>query len=102
MEVENNVETVKNATAAAQNEETINYEDLYKQASKTLLELTAERDSLKNENEELRKAHADLAVDAAKTREMNYTLSRQLDIGKRTEKQPEDYLAEMFLKKGEK
>lgn len=101
MDVENNVENVENAIAGSQNEKTINYEELYKQTSKTLLELTAERDSLKNENDELRKSHADMMADVVKTREMNYTLSRQLDLGQQAHKQPEDILADMFLKKGE-
>lgn len=102
MDVENNVNQVENTTHGAQNQETINYEELYQDASKSILELTAERDSLKAENEDLRKAHADMAVDVAKTREMNYTLSRQLDISQKVQKQPEEFLAEMFLKKGDK
>lgn len=99
--VENNVETVENPQEGLQTTQQVNYEELYQQASKTLLELTAERDSLKNENEELRKAKEAAIADGAKAREMNYTLSRQLDVGKQTQKTPEDYLAEMFIKKGE-
>lgn len=101
MDVENNVGNVENPVAAPESAETINYEELYKQTAKSLTELTAERDSLLNENDELRKAHADLVVDAAKAREMNYTLSRQLNLGQQAQKQPEDILVGMFLKKGD-
>lgn len=79
----------------------INFEALYKEASKSVLELTAERDSLKTENEELRAAKDAAIAEGAKAREMNYTLSRQLNIQGAAKKEPEAILAEMFLKKGE-
>lgn len=100
--VENNVETVDNAQGSAGTPETIDYESLYREAAKSITELTAERDSLLAENNDLRAAKDAAIADGAKAREMNYTLSRQLNIGQQAEKQPEDYLAEMFLKKGDK
>lgn len=103
MEVEKTVDSVDKAQEGAGAPEAIDYEALYREASKSVTELTAERDSLLSENEDLRAAKDAAIADGAKAREMNYTLSRQLDIGQRVEKQPEDYLAEMFLhKKGDK
>lgn len=99
--VENNVGQVDNAQDGAGAQETIDYEGLYREAAKSIAELTAERDSLLTENKDLRAAKDAAIADGAKAREMNYTLSRQLNIGQTAEKQPEDYLAEMFLKKGD-
>lgn len=100
-DVENNVGTVENATGSTQSGETVNYEELYRAAAESITELTAERDSLKFENDQLRAARDQAITDGQKAREMNYTLSRQLDIGAKQAKQPEDILADMFLKKGE-
>lgn len=102
MDVENNVKTVETPTADAQGAETIDYESLYREAAKSITELTAERDSLLTENKDLRAAKEAAIADGAKAREMNYTLSRQLNIGQQTQKSTEDYLAEMFLQKGDK
>lgn len=101
MEVEKIVENVENPVTAPETAETINYEELYKQTAQSVAELTAERDSLLNENKELREAKEAAIADGAKAREMNYTLSRQLNLGQQAQKQPEDILAGMFLKKGE-
>ena len=82
--------------------ETPNYETLYKEAADVIKELTAERDSLKNENDKLRESEAAAIADGAKAREMNYTLSRQLNLHQQDEKTIEEQLAAMFLKKGDK
>lgn len=95
------VETVEKTQEGPQIKKAVNYEELYNQTSKTLLELTAERDSLKTENEDLRAAKEAAIAEAAKAREMNYTLSRQLNIQGAAKKEPEAILADMFLKKGE-
>lgn len=87
--VENPVETV----------EKIDYELLYKQSADTIKELTAERDSLKTENDELRTAKEQAIADSAKTRELNYTLSRQLNIDQNVVREPEEILADIFLNK---
>lgn len=89
--VENTVETVDNTATE------IDYKALYEQSAESVKELTAERNSLKKENDELRAAKDQAIADGAKAREMNYTLSRQLDISHETNKTPEQYLAEMFL-----
>lgn len=99
--VENGVETVDNGTEGAQNAKTVDYETLYREASQSVAELTAERDSLLTENKDLRAAKDAAIADGAKAREMNYTLSRQLNFGQHAQKQPEDILAGMFLKKGD-
>ena len=103
--IDNNVENVDNpaqgSAGSAQSGETVDYEELYRAAAESITELTAERDSLKYENDQLRSARDQAITDGQKAREMNYTLSRQLDISAKQAKEPEDILAEMFLKKGE-
>lgn len=99
--VENNTEAPEKATGSPQGGETVNYKELYRAAAESITELTAERDSLKTENDQLRAARDQAITDGQKAREMNYTLSRQLDIGAKQVKQPEDILADMFLKKGD-
>lgn len=95
--VDNHVENVKNAAGGSQDADAIDYEALYHEASKSITDLTAERDSLLTENKDLR-AKAEAAIsDGAKARELNYTLARQLDLGTKNDKQPEEYLAAMFL-----
>ena len=97
--VDNIVETVENGTSGAQNAQTVDYEALYREASQSVADLTAERDSLLNENKDLRAAKDAAIADGAKARELNYTLSRQLNLGQQVQKQPEDILAGIFLKK---
>ena len=62
--------------------------------SKTVDDLTAERDSFKTENEQLQQQLAELKEDNRKTKEMNYTLTRKLSVQPR--KTAEQYLNEMF------
>lgn len=101
-EVEKTVDKVdEGKETAKQEDKKIDYMALYNAASKSIAELTAERDSLKNENDQLRTARDQAITDGQKAREMNYTLSRQLDISAKQAHQPEEILAEMFLKKGE-
>lgn len=61
----------------------------------TVDDLTAERDSFKTENEQLREQIRQLQESERKTKEVNYTLSRQLNIGA-TKKDPEEVLHDMF------
>lgn len=98
--VENPVENVDKSQEADNSAEPINYEKLYRQTAESLSELTTERDSLLSENKELREARDAAIADSAKTKEMNYTLSRQLNIIQDQKRQPEEILADMFLKKG--
>ena len=97
--VDNIVDGVDKSGAAPEPEEKIDYEALYKQAAKSIEELTAERDSLLNENTEMRAARDAAIADGAKIKELNYTLARQLNIEQDAKRQPEDILADMFLKK---
>lgn len=62
--------------------------------SRTVDDLTAERDSYKTENEQLQQQLAELREDNRKTKEMNYTLTRKLSVEPR--KTAEEYLNEMF------
>lgn len=101
MDVENNVNNVDNPAAGDQGAPEINYETLYQEASKSILELTAERDSLLSENKELRDSRDAALADNAKTKEVNYTLSRQLNLRQEIRREPENILADMFLKKGD-
>ena len=95
MDEDNNITTPESSQQTGQD---VNYEKLYEQASAAIGDLTAERDSLKAENEELRSARDQAIADGQKAREMNYTLSRQLDISAKQAQQPEEILAAMFLK----
>lgn len=99
--MDNNVGTMDNAATGDQGEPEINYETLYQEASKSILELTAERDSLLSENKELRDSRDAAIADNAKTKEVNYTLSRQLNLQQEIRREPENILADMFLKKGD-
>lgn len=96
--VDNNVD---NPAAGDQGAPEVNYETLYQEASKSILELTAERDSLLSENKELRDSRDAALADNAKTKEVNYTLSRQLNLQQEIRREPENILADMFLKKGD-
>ena len=96
--VDNNVD---NPAAGDQGAPEVNYETLYQEASKSILELTAERDSLLSENKELRDSRDAALSDNAKTKEVNYTLSRQLNLQQEIRREPENILADMFLKKGD-
>ena len=95
MDMENNVETVEKTPEA---ETPIDYEALYRESAKALSDLTAERDSLLSENTELRSARDAALADSAKIKEVNYTLSRQLNIQQDAKRQPENIMADMFLK----
>ena len=97
--VENTVGNVDNSVAAPVSTPEVNYEELYRQSAKSIAELTAERDSLLSENAELRTARDNAIADGQKTKELNYTLARQLDLKTNVQKQPEEMMAEMFLNK---
>lgn len=99
--VDKNVGLVDKPAADDQGAPEVNYESLYQEASKSILELTAERDSLLSENKELRDSRDAALADNAKTKEVNYTLSRQLNLQQEIRREPENILADMFLKKGD-
>lgn len=62
---------------------------------KTLEDITAERDSFKNENEDLIKTKSELTEELKKTKEMNFTLARKVNIENKRES-AEDILHNMF------
>lgn len=57
-------------------------------------DLTAERDSLKNENDSLRAANTETAAELKKVKETNYTLVRK--FGSQTDEDPEEVIYNMF------
>ena len=63
-----------------------------------IADLEAERNSLKTELECANSVSKKMLDELAKTKELNYTLARQLDFTKET-KSSEDMLHEMFGKK---
>lgn len=62
---------------------------------KKLADITAERDSFKNENAILTAANAELKDSEKKLKETNFTLARHLDVSKEN-KSAEEILNEMF------
>lgn len=66
---------------------------LIENQNETIANLEAERDSLKEENEQRREAQKKIEEELRKTKELNFTLSRQ--VGK-SQKSAEEILSEMF------
>ena len=60
-------------------------------------EITAERDSYKEENEALKEKDAEREQELANTRKLNYTLARQVDTKKKSTF--EETLVDMYGKK---
>lgn len=58
--------------------------------------LTAERNSLQTENAELRQRAAAAAESERKTKELNFTLARKLNLEKGEARGAEDVLHDMF------
>lgn len=98
--VENQVDNGDNPVPAPEKEKEIDYEALYRESAKSVTELTAERDSLLKENEELRGARDAAITDSNKTKELNYTLARQLNLTQEVKRSPEEIMRDLFLTKG--
>lgn len=62
---------------------------------KTLEDVTAERDSFKNENEKLKNDNIEKTEELKKTKEMNFTLARKVNTETKRES-AEDILHNMF------
>ena len=62
--------------------------------SAALDDITAERDSYKNENEELVKQNKALKEENRKTKELNYTLTRKISV--EPKKSAEEIINDMF------
>ena len=61
-------------------------------------DMEAERDSFKKENESLLSEISDVRSEMKKTKELNFTLARQMNS--KPEKSAEDILHDMFIRKG--
>ena len=68
------------------------------ETQKTITDLTAERDSLVEELEQIKKRNLELIDETAATKKLNFTLARQLDTKPR--QTAEKALVEMFGKRG--
>ena len=67
--------------------------DTIEKQNATIKDLEAERDSLKEENEQRREAQKKIEEELQKTKQLNFTLSRQVG---HSQKSAEEILAEMF------
>lgn len=63
-----------------------------------ITDLEAERDSFKTENEQLQKDIAALKEENKRTKELNFTLGRKLNVEGQQQKSAEDILHDMFKK----
>lgn len=72
---------------------------LWDQQATNIKDLEAERDSFKNENEELKKQFLDSETELKATKELNFTLARKLNV-EHTEKSIDECLDEMFFQEG--
>lgn len=64
---------------------------------RTIDDITAERDSFKAENDELIKTNNEKIEELKKTKEMNFTLARKINVEEKRES-AEDILHNMFKK----
>lgn len=69
--------------------------ELLTKASEEIGNLEAERDSFKEENENLNQNVKNLTEELSKTKKLNFTLARTLDTGSQSES-AEDILSKMF------
>lgn len=67
--------------------------DMIEKQNATIKDLEAERDSLKEENEQRRDAQKKIEEELQKTKQLNFTLSRQVG---HEQKSTEEILSEMF------
>ena len=67
--------------------------DMIEKQNATIKDLEAERDSLKEENEQRRDAQKKIEEELQKTKQLNFTLSRQVV---HEQKSTEEILSEMF------
>ena len=66
---------------------------LIENQNETIANLEAERNSLREENEQRREAQKKIEEELRKTKELNFTLSRQVG---QSQKSTEEILSEMF------
>lgn len=60
-------------------------------------DLTAERDSLKEELTKTKEAFEKMQTELQDTKKLNFTLARTIDQGKGSEASPEELMRDMFL-----
>lgn len=72
--------------------------ELLEKQTQTIKELTAERDSLKQEADVSRETLETTKKELHDTKAMNYTLARQLDVSKK-EESPENILYNLYGKR---
>lgn len=72
--------------------------ELVEKQTQTINELTAERDSLKEEADVSRETLESTKKDLHDTKAMNYSLARQLDVSKK-EESPESILFNLYGKR---
>lgn len=72
--------------------------EIVEQQTQTINELTAERDSLKQEANVSRETLESTKKELHDMKAMNYTLARQLDVGKK-EESPENILYNLYGKR---
>ena len=72
--------------------------EIVEQQTQTINELTAERDSLREEADVSRETLETTKKELHDTKAMNYTLARQLDVGKE-EESPENILYNLYGKR---
>lgn len=74
--------------------------ELLESAAGQISDLEAERDSFKEENEKLKADYKESSDELQKTKKLNFTLARSLDVSGKN-KGVEDTLHAMFNQKGE-
>lgn len=65
----------------------------------SVLDLTAERDSLAEEIERIRQEAAEAAAQLAEAKKLNYTLARQINVAKEKEQGEADFIAEVLRRR---
>ena len=75
-------------------------EKLVEELNTTIRDLTADRDSLKKENETLTAQQEKFEKELASTKEMNFTLARQVGKSNSEKKSLDDMLKDFFYGKG--
>lgn len=71
-------------------------QDSLTEAHKKLEEIEIEKESLKKENDEFRSQLQSSTEELKKTKELNYTLARSLDVSKKKKVNSEQLISSMF------
>lgn len=71
-------------------------QDSLTEAQKKLEEIEIEKESLKKENDDFRSQLQSSTEELKKTKELNYTLARSLDVSKKKKVNSEQLISSMF------